>query len=286
MNDIQKTKITTRVREYCDRYESQNRAANSLSGVSAATVSQILNGKWELITDEMWRKLAAQIGFSEDDWVMAETRDFKVITALLCEAQELSAMRRADVFAVTGDAGTGKSAAVQHYVNGHRQAYLVKCSDFWTRKIFLQKIMSALGRDASGMTISDLMETIVSTLKSAERPVLILDEVDKLSDPVLYFFITLYNELEPNCSIFMCATPYLELRISRGRQYNKKGYNEIYSRMGRKCISLYGLSKKDVAVVCMQNGVTRQADIDSVVEDCDSDLRRVKRKVYSLKKNA
>jgi Cdc6-like AAA superfamily ATPase len=286
MNDIQKTKITLRLREYCDRYESQNKAANSLSGVSAATVSQMLNGKWELITDEMWRKVASQIGFNESDWVIAPTRDYKVITMLLEEAQGLSAMRRADVFAVTGDAGTGKSAAVQHYVDGHKQAYLVKCSDFWTKKIFLQKIMGALGRDASGMTINDLMEAIVGTLKSAERPVLILDEVDKLSDPVLYFFITLYNELEPNCSIFMCATSYLELRISRGRQYNKKGYNEIYSRMGRKCIALNGLSKKDVAAVCVQNGITGQADIDKVVEDCDNDLRRVKRKVYSLKKNA
>ena len=284
MNDIQKTKISGRLREYCDRYESQNRAANSLKGVSSATVSQMLNGKWDLITDEMWRKVSAQIGFDESEWVMAETRDFKAITLLLKEAQELSAARHADVFVAVGGSGTGKSAAVQYYAGGHKQVYLVGCAEHWTKTTFLQKIMLAMGRDSSGMTLNDLMDAIVLNLKSEERPVLIFDEIDKLNNPVLYFFITLYNELQPDCSIFMCATSYLEQRILRGCRYNQKGFNEIYSRMGRKCIPLYGLSKKDIALVCTQNGITEQSEIDEIIADSDNDLRRVRRKVYAIKK--
>jgi hypothetical protein len=51
MEQIKKQNIVNHLQAYCERYESQKRAANSLKGVSAATVSQMLSGKWELIAD-------------------------------------------------------------------------------------------------------------------------------------------------------------------------------------------------------------------------------------------
>ena len=49
MEAIKKQNIASALRAYCGRYESQARAAHSLKGVSASTVSQMLNGNWELI---------------------------------------------------------------------------------------------------------------------------------------------------------------------------------------------------------------------------------------------
>ena len=49
--------------EYCGNYPSQNRASESLNGVSAATVSQICNQKYTSISDDMFSRIAAQIGF-------------------------------------------------------------------------------------------------------------------------------------------------------------------------------------------------------------------------------
>ena len=51
--NLDKQGIVDRLREYCGRYESQNKAAASLKGVSAATISQMINGNWDLIKDEM-----------------------------------------------------------------------------------------------------------------------------------------------------------------------------------------------------------------------------------------
>ena len=62
MEAIKKQNIASALRAYCGRYESQARAAHSLKGVSASTVSQMLNGNWELIRDDMWRNVAAQVG--------------------------------------------------------------------------------------------------------------------------------------------------------------------------------------------------------------------------------
>ena len=53
--------ITEALRSYVSKYPSQNKAAASLNGISPATLSAILNGKHEVIGDEMWRNIASQL---------------------------------------------------------------------------------------------------------------------------------------------------------------------------------------------------------------------------------
>ena len=68
MNRIKKEQITNLLLEYCERYESQSKAAKSLKDVSGATVSQMINKNWDLISDVMWRNVAKQIGYREHAW--------------------------------------------------------------------------------------------------------------------------------------------------------------------------------------------------------------------------
>ena len=49
MKDTEKQAIADLLKAYCDLKGSQNKAAASLNAVSAATISQIFNGNWELI---------------------------------------------------------------------------------------------------------------------------------------------------------------------------------------------------------------------------------------------
>ncbi|MDR2814651.1 MAG: ATP-binding protein [Prevotellaceae bacterium] len=277
MNDQTKKQIADALRAYCERKGSQNKAANSLKGVSAATVSHVLSGDWGLIKSEMWRSISAQIGYKPDGWRAVETRDYKLLTGLLADAQE-----NALVMAITGDAGTGKTFAMRRYCDSHANAYLLQCAEFWNKKMFLQELLSAMGRDYSGYSIGEMMYECVSELKKQDSPMLLLDEGDKLSDCVLQFFITLYNQLEGGCAIILCATSHLCKRLKRGVKLNKRGYNEIFSRVGRKCIELKGLGASDVAAVCRANGVEDGELIREVVEDCEGDMRRVRRKIHAL----
>ena len=109
-------------------------------------------------------------------------------------------------------------------------------------------------------------------------------EADKLSDQVLYFFISLYNQLEGQCGLVLCATSFLEKRITRGVRFNRRGYQEIYSRIGRKFVKLQVVNDEDIAAVCRANGVTSAADIGAIIKDADCDLRRVKRACWTIKK--
>ena len=278
MDEIKKQKISLELSKYVQRQGSQNKAANSLKGVSPATVSQILHQNWDLISDEMWRNIAAQIGYKDTDWNVVETMDYRILTALLNDAQEYH-----NVFAVTGDAGTGKSFAIKQYCLNNRRAYMLSCSEYWNRRIFLQELLMAMGRDPIGYSMEAMIYHAIHTLKKEDSPLIIIDEADKLSDAVLYFFITLYNHLEDHAGIVLVATSYLEKRLKCGLQYNKKGYNEIYSRIGRKCIELKGVSANDIAMVCEANGLNQKDQISKVISDCEGDLRRVRRGIHALK---
>ncbi len=84
-------------------------------------------------------------------------------------------------------------------------------------------------------------------MKRKESPLIVLDEADKLSDQVLYFFISLYKQLEDHCGIILTATSYLRARIEKGLRLNRKGYAEIFSRIGRKFVELPLHNSEDVA---------------------------------------
>lgn len=279
IKEEEKLEIRDRLAIYCEQKGSQNKGANSLNGVSPATVSKIINGEWSLINEVMWRSIAAQIGIKNKNWNIVETRDFKTLCGLFADAQE-----NAMVMAVCGEAGSGKTLAIRQYAESHSNVFALSCNEYWNRKLFLAELLKEMGRNANGDTVGEMMSTIVTSLKKMENPIIIMDEADKLSDQVMYFFITLYNQLEDHCAIVMIATDYLEKKIKRGIRLNIKGYKEIYSRIGRKFIMLKGVGINDITEVCVANGITAKSDIKSVIEDCDGDLRRVKRRCHAISK--
>lgn len=280
MTTEQKKQITEQLRAYCGQKGSQNKAANSLNGVSSATISKVLAGNWDTIADDMWRSIAAQTGSHEaKGWQVVKTRAYEVMTFTLRSVQTDSLTA-----AVIGGAGSGKTEAIKNYTAGGRNVYHLVCSEYWNRRTFMAKVLQSMGVTYSGNTVADMMETIVDTLKRKEQPLIVLDEADKLSDQVLYFFISLYNQLEDHCGIIMTATKYLRARIEKGLRLNRKGYAEIFSRIGRKFVELPLLNSEDVAAVCVANGVSDAKAINGIVDEADGDLRRVKRSVWAMLK--
>ena len=273
----EKEMIRVRLGEYCEMKGSQKRAATSLVGVSPATVTQMVTGKWELINEKMWRSIAAQIGVKQTRWNIVETRNYKALSDIFADAQE-----NALVLAVCGEAGTGKSLTAAHYGAENPNVYVLACSEYWNRKTFLRELLRVMGKNPAGDTVGDMVDDVVMALKRRENPLIILDEADKLSDQVMFFFITFYNKLEDYCGIVLMATDYLEKKVRRGLRLNKKGYKEIYSRIGRRFVAMPGLSATDISDVCRANGVEGLREIETVKKDCEGDLRRVKRKCHAF----
>ena len=279
---MKKEEIVAQLRSYVERKGSQKKAANSLDGVSSATINKMLNGTdWETISEEMWRSVAQQTRTKSEGWQLADTSVHREMTMLLTRAQQ-----DALVAGVVGAAGSGKTETCREYADEHRNVYHITCGEHWNRRTFVSKVLKSMGANVAGYTINDMMEEVVDALSRADTPLLILDEADKLSDQVLYFFITLYNQLEGRCGIVLCGTQYLKARIIRGVRLGKKGFEEILSRLGRRFFELAEIGEEDVALVCVANGIESDAKIRKITKESESDLRRVKRSVWAAKNAA
>lgn len=254
---------------------SANKASKMLNGISNGYISLILNNKWEAISDDSWRNLHKQVASVNNSWQMVEIRPYKVLRSVLEDAREYS-----NTYGIIADAGTGKTFTANE-MKEVPNVFVIHCSEYFNRKTFLREILKAMGKDSGGYTVTEMMETIIAEMMKLDNPVIILDEADKLSDQVLYFFISLYNSLEGKCGLVLMATDFLRKRVERGLRLGKRGYREIYSRLGRKFIEIPKPDKVDVSSVCEANGVFDPLVLTKIWNESDGDLRRVERLVHA-----
>lgn len=281
----EKERIRTRLRMYVAKYPSQNKAAGSLKGTSAGTVSSILNGKWENISEDMWRKIGDQVGTvgdNVDGWQIVETGAYQEISFALDDAQKWK-----NVTWIVGEAGCGKTTTAKIYAGEHREVFYMQCSEDIYKGEFVREIARLVGIRGEGYTVRGLWKEILANLIQMDAPLLIFDEADKLTESVFHYFISLYNKLEDKCGVVFMSTDYIKKRIKNGLRWEKPGYKEFYSRIGRKYFELEETTPNDVYAICTANGLGDRKDIDAVMRDaetCDFDLRRVKKSIHRVKR--
>lgn len=284
----------------CVDHLGGQRAAATFVGVSPATVSNMLvPDKWDVISEEMWRKVSSKLDNERDDtWVtipgMYNTRVLKTTFD--------DARRNKMYIGVSHDAGSGKTEASRQYAAAHRgqAVYLIRCRE-WRRRNFLLHLCRTLGIETPRRyaTADDLLELIVDffLVRADRHPLLIIDEADKLDAAALRVLIPLYNETEGRMGVVVMGTENLRRTIKNGVTYSKKGYDEIDSRFGRKYVTLYGATRADVNAICTANGIddkTIQSRIWQSLEPVErvigsqttkmvTDLRRLKRVVMHEK---
>ena len=277
-----KEQVRSALIAYRSNYPTLNRAAESLQGVSSATVSQLCNGKYELISDEMFIRIASQIGFAFDSWTLHEGKTFKEITFALSDAQAYK-----NVTWIVGDAGCGKTTAAIEYRRTHRNVFYILCSEDMRRSDFVREIAKQVGAPTDTTNLRDMLENAISMISFLGNPLLVFDEGDKLTDSVFNYFISIYNRLEGHSGIVFLSTDYIKRRMDAGLRYNKKGYKEINSRIGRRFFDVSPTEENDIYAICQANNLTDRADIEEVLKDAkrsDTDLRRVKRCIHRQKR--
>ena len=279
----EKNAISERLRAYVAKYPSQTKAAGSLKGVSVGTVSNILNGRFENISDEMFRNVASQVGgMGTPGWQIVETGAYQEITEVLSDAQRWRSVRW-----VTGEAGCGKSTTARVYLQDHKEVFYILCSEDMKKGDFVREIARTVGIRTEGFNIREVWGLILDDIIQMDAPLLVFDEADKLTEPVFHYFISLYNKLEEKCGVVFLSTDYIVKRISNGLKYQKPGYKEFFSRIGRKFFTLEPTDQNDVYIICTANGLTSRQDIDVVMKEaatCDYDLRRVKDSIHKVKR--
>lgn len=280
--DEQKKKIATDLYNYVQNQAdgSANKASQMLTGVSNATISNVLNAKWEKVADTMWQNIQNQVSV-KGEWVYVDSiRPSKFIEDTIAESA-----KNAAAYGIVAIAGGCKSKSITR--TKVKNVFTVSCNEYFSSRDLLEEICDAMGITVHSNRISKIMKSIIKHVLKLKNPVIILDEADKLDKKVLYFYISFYNQLENKCSLIMIATEYLETMIVNGVENGRKGFQEIYSRMGQIFLKVPKINKNDCLKVCKANGLYDELIITDIFNNCNGDMRVVKDMVRAnLKKTA
>ncbi len=298
MNDLFKNEIILLIESEKKLLGSNSKVATK-TGVSKATISQMRNGNWELIKDEMWLSVASSLGYQPKKWNLATITNYRMLTKVLSDAKTESMF-----FGVSHSAGSGKTATINNFAEKTPNVYVIQARE-WARREFLLNLAKNLGIDKGKgyVSVDKIGMKIITFFKerSHQNPMLIIDEADKLKPSALRYIIPFFNYLDDSCGLVIAGTDNLEKEIKRGVRYNKKGYDEIDSRLGRNFIHLLGATKPDVHAICSANGILDKSTKDEIFNEASpktimfagaqykviADLRRVKRiiKRHKIKQN-
>ena len=136
----EKKDIQARLQVYVSKYPSQNKAVNSL-GISAGTISTILNGKFDNISDEMFLRIRSQISpVNPEEWTVCETTAYRELFLLLEDAQA-----NQNVSWVVGNAGIGKTTTAHDYAAKHENVFVISCSEDMRRGDFIREMARVIG---------------------------------------------------------------------------------------------------------------------------------------------
>jgi DNA transposition AAA+ family ATPase len=275
------TYLKDEIKDAAENYQektglSMNKLAKKL-GINAATISKVFSRQYESISDEMFRKIAYGVGFLFNKWNTALTSNLSDVIELCKIAQN-----RKISFGMADRAGLGKTEGLEYYAANNKNTYYLRCSFQWTHKVFLQKMAQCLGLEFSGFKVHELAEIVISEIKRRDNALFILDEIDKLKEGAFLYFIDLYNELDGKCGFILSGSPYIIKNMRVGVEKDKRGYQEIWSRIGQRWITLKAISKSDVNSVARANGIEETETIHEIYNDCNNDFRRVKRKIEAI----
>lgn len=278
MNTATKEQIKNDLCQFVQKIGSQNQASKQMVSVSNGTISNILAGKWDNISDSMWQSIQNQV--KAKGWMHSDTTVSRVLDAIYTDLKEYQEVR-----AIVAPAGSGKTHTAKRFCEMNTNAFLVECDESMSRKEFLSAIIAKLGVTPSGKTISKLLSAIVEHVLRLENPILFFDEFDKLENKVFYFFISLYNKLEDKTAIVLQSTPYLKTRITSGAENGNKGYEEILSRVNSNVVEVPKNKEKELREIARLNGVSDELELTKIVNTASGNIRRIKTdvRVYRTK---
>lgn len=259
-----------------------NKTAKQLS-VSSATLSNMTHGKWEKMSDELFRGIETQLTTPADKGsVHVETRPFKVYSKLFN-----TAIKASESMMLVSQPGSGKTYTLDYYRSHFNNVYYVKCLRFTTPRDFISDLARSMGLALTSYHLSEQFRKIVSELKKKENPLILIDEIEKSKgDDIFMLFVDLYNELNGKAGIILLGTPNLSIRLERLIERGKIGYNEVLSRVGGNIIAVPSANYNDALAIVLANGITDPDTASGIANDCDTkagyyDLRRVDRKILA-----
>ncbi len=270
MHTNEKQEIIRLLEVKAETLGSYNKVAKNID-VSPGTISNIRNNNWSSISDKKRIEIGLKLGYRSGKWAIStETRDYQHIMKFMGQIKSQSSFQ-----IICDRAGASKTTGLKAFADNTHSTHYMSARE-WGSRVFMVELMKTLGVKgiSSKRTADQLLQMIIDHLTNdlTEKPMIIIDEADKLKPGAVRMLIYIFNALEDAISVVISGAEALRKHIARGVAYSHLGYDELESRFGRSYMPMVGANKQDVAAICRVNGVFEEESINAIWMDVPKTL--------------
>lgn len=256
--------------EYMERSNRTQGAAARELGISSATLSLFLKDRYTGNNEEIAERIEQFLGMeqrrnslSQKPGICLELGNTNDILEKVYVAQTTG-----DILLIYGDAGCGKTTALQYYAKHNKNVIYVEADvTNSSYRSMLCLIAEELGEAERGAT-STIMRKIIRKLKGSSA-VLIIDEAQHLA-PKAFDTIRALND-KAGIGIVYAGNPSIKKRMYGRKQDD---FDQVYSRIGFHCPLSNRYSVGDIQAIFKDYGLD---------EECITYLRRIAQRKGGLR---
>lgn len=252
-NIPEKTEIQNAIQSFCDSKVISREDLALQSGVSTATISHMMAGKWQSISDRQWLKIYNYVRPAVDSSQLFNTADYVAIKNQ-CKAAKSDHYMTALIAAE----GMGKTTALKALARNENVFYVYIEFGMSARYFFLE-LGRVLGYQLTG-NVSQMKAKVCDILNQLVSPLLLIDEAGKISQSVLMHIHALHDRTKGNIGIVLAGMPYFRTNLIKMSKGEKQGIGEFYDRIDT-WQELTGLSAKEVEAIAKHHQITDSEQI-------------------------
>lgn len=265
MDTTTKQLIADRLAQLYTEGLSQSKMAaeitNRFGAISNATISNMINGKWDSIALPMWQRAGQytkSLKVSGFEWVDMSTQNGNIIKNVVA-----SAHIEKDVRAICAATGLGKTTELQRQSSANEHYYYVLLSRSMTVKDIVRAIAASMYINHDGSTYSYIKK--ISERLNTTGGVLIIDDIGKVIRKFYGQLQELIDHTTGHAGIVIAGTIDLKRWLDKMKSKQRDSYPELHRRISH-WQGLKAPSRQSIELVCRQYGITHDSAIAFLFE--------------------
>lgn len=182
---------------------------------------------------------------------------------------------------ISGQNGYGKTAGLEYLSDQYSEIKYFRIGVGETGRAFYARFLTEISsdeefdpRELERESYINLMLERATFIINQRKDIklVVIDEFGNHTLRFIPFFRQIWDNIQENAGLLLAGPPSALKELKDWRAAEKKGINEIFSRLGNRIEKLEKHNRMDTEMICHSRGITEDFEINFFHENC-SDLR-------------